>query len=80
MLLPKRIKSIRQNKGFTQQMIAESMGIEQSTYNGFENEAGNLRFHTIQKIAIALECTLPFLVDIDSSIYDESEWRASITK
>lgn len=80
MLLAKRIKSIRQAKGFTQHTIAESIGVEQSTYNGYENEAGNLRFQTLQKIATALDCSVSFLVDIDSSIYDESEWRASIAK
>lgn len=78
MLLAKRIKSIRQQKGFTQQKVAEYLEIEQSTYNGYENEAGNLRFKTILKIADALECSAPFLVDIHSSIFDESEWRASI--
>jgi transcriptional regulator with XRE-family HTH domain len=75
MLLAKRIKSIREHKGFTQKQVAESIGIEQATYSGYEREAGNLKFNTIVKIASALNCSLLFLVDIESYTLDENQWN-----
>lgn len=56
MLLAKRIKNIRIYKGLSQQSLSEKLGIEQSSYSGYEREAGNLKFLTIVKIAEALEC------------------------
>lgn len=76
MLLAKRIKAIREFKGLTQKQVADSMGVEQATYSGFEREAGNLKFNTILKIAGALNCSLPFLVDINSKTVDEYEWES----
>jgi transcriptional regulator with XRE-family HTH domain len=76
MLLAKRIKSIREHKGFTQKQVAESIGIEQATYSGYEREAGNLKFNTIVKIANALNCSISFLVDINTVSVDEDEWKA----
>jgi len=76
MLLAKRIKIIRKNKGISQKAIYERMGIEQSTYSGYETEAGNLQFKTIVAIAEALGCSVPFLVDIQSNIYDYEAWKS----
>jgi transcriptional regulator with XRE-family HTH domain len=78
MLLAKRIKEIRKAKGLIQDEIADLLDIEQSTYNGYENEAGNLKFTTIVKIAEALKCSLPFLVDIHSQVYDEDVWKKTM--
>ena len=79
MLLAKRIKAIREHKGFTQKQVADRIGIEQATYSGYEREAGNLKFNTIVKIADALNCSIPFLVDINANTLNEEEWK-TITK
>lgn len=78
MLLAKRIRKIRKQKGFTQKLMAERTGVEQSTYSGYEREAGNLKFTTITKIAEALECSVLFLTDIDSETYDYDCWKLGI--
>lgn len=75
MLLAKRIKNIRMAKGFSQQMMSERLAVSQSTYSGYETEAGNLQFTTIVKIAEALECSIPFLTDIYSVETDEDIWQ-----
>lgn len=78
MLLSKRIKAIRLYKGFSQTELANKLNIEHSTYCGYEREAGNLKFNTIVKIAEAIECSVPFLTDIQSDMIDELKWKASI--
>ncbi|MCG9880254.1 MAG: helix-turn-helix domain-containing protein [Bacteroidia bacterium] len=80
MLLSARIKGIRINKKLSQADVSNRLQIEQSTYSGYENEAGNLKFNTVVKIAEALDCSIPFLTDITSSIMNETEWRASFNK
>lgn len=74
MLLAKRIKAIREFKSLTQKQVADRIGVEQATYSGYEREAGNLKFNTIVKIAGALNCSVSFLVDIDTKTIDEDEW------
>jgi transcriptional regulator with XRE-family HTH domain len=74
MLLAKRIKAIREKSGFTQRQIMERIGVEQSTYSGYETEAGNLKFLTIIKLAEALQCSVPFLTDIYSTMVDANDW------
>ncbi len=80
MLLSRRIKAIRLHKGFSQIEMANKLEIDQSTYCGYEREAGNLKFNTVVKIAEALECSIPFLTDIHSDIIDELKWKASLNK
>lgn len=77
MLLAKRIKAIREDKGLTQNQMCVKLDIEQATYSGYETEAGNLKFKTIVSIAAALECSIPFLVDIHSNIYNYEQWKLS---
>lgn len=74
MELARRIKKIRISKNLTQFDVSDFLEVEQATYSGYETQAGNLRFETIKKIAKALNCSVPFLVDVDSDIYDEAEW------
>jgi transcriptional regulator with XRE-family HTH domain len=66
MLLAKRIKKIRTSKKLTQVDVAEIIGVTQPTYSEYENMAGNCAFYTLQKIAKALNVSVPFLVDIDN--------------
>jgi transcriptional regulator with XRE-family HTH domain len=54
MLLSKRIKAIRLYKGFSQTEMANKLNLDQSTYSGYEREAGNLQFNTVVKITEAL--------------------------
>jgi transcriptional regulator with XRE-family HTH domain len=78
MLLAQRIKTIRKIKLKTQEQISLKLGISQPAYSQYEREASNCTFTTIVKIAEALECSIPFLTDIHSKIYDEKEWYESI--
>jgi transcriptional regulator with XRE-family HTH domain len=75
MLLGKRITKVRKGLLLSQVEVADRLDIEQATYSGYEKEAGNLTFKTICKIANALGCSVLFLIDIDSDIYNELEWK-----
>lgn len=64
MELAKRIKKIRMEKGFSQEFVAEKMGISQSAYSKMEARAGNCTFYTLEKIATVLKVSVPYMLDI----------------
>ncbi len=78
MLLAKRIKMIRKHKMKTQDEICLRIGITQPAYSQYENEAANMTFGTIIKIAEALEVPIPFLTDIYSEHVDYDTWRNNL--
>jgi transcriptional regulator with XRE-family HTH domain len=73
MELGKRIRSIRVNKGFSQESLAEKLGISQAAYSKMEKRAGNCSFYTLQKIAVALQVSVTYLVDIDETLPNDKE-------
>lgn len=68
MELANRIKAIRKAAGLTQNQVAEIIGVSQPTYSEYEKKAGNCAFYTLQKIAKALNVSVPFLVDVKNEI------------
>lgn len=75
MLLAKRITLVRKAQNLSQEDVADKLDVIQATYSGYEKEAANLTFKTICKIAKALNCSLIFLIDIESDIYNEQKWK-----
>ncbi len=71
MELAKRIRLIRKEKGLTQNQVAEAIGVSQPSYSDYETKAGNCAFYTLQKIAKALDVTVPFLVDVKNEVFKE---------
>lgn len=66
MLLTTRIKEIRLSKKLTQVDVAERIGVTQPTYSEYEKMASNCAFYTLEKIAKALNVSVPYLVDINN--------------
>jgi transcriptional regulator with XRE-family HTH domain len=78
MLLAKRLRMIRKEKMKTQEEICLKIGITQPAYSQYENEAANMTFATIMRIAEALEVPIPFLTDIYSETYKLEDWKKEI--
>lgn len=58
----KRIKKLRNTKGFKQEEIAELVGIAQSTYARIESGKKGASIDTLVALAEVLETTLDFIV------------------
>lgn len=67
----KRIRLIRLNKGYSQEFVADKLGISQAAYSSIERKAGSSTIITLEKVANALEVSLPFLIDVRNKNYDE---------
>ncbi len=62
------IKKIRMMKGYTQEYMADKLGIAQNTYSKYENNSEKLPFETIERIAEVLEVSLNEITSNDPII------------
>ncbi len=62
MTLGERLRAARNDKGFTQQYMADQLGIAKSTYNGWESNFRKPNVLMVQKLALILEVSGNYLV------------------
>jgi len=67
----KTIKSIREEKGLTQQQIAELVNMHRSNYSRVEAGDRDLSLDAVNKIASYFGMTIDELVNFDGNIPDE---------
>jgi len=67
MNIGEKIKKVRQLKGYKQEFLAEKLGVSQKQYSLYESADSNLEWHTIEKIASALEIDAIKLVGFDET-------------
>ena len=58
------IRKFREKKGFSQEYVAEKLGINQSTYGKLERDMSNITLGRLFKIADVLEEDITTLLDI----------------
>ena len=58
------IRKFREKKGFSQEYVAERLGINQSTYGKLEKDISNITLDRLFKIAEVLEEDITTLLDI----------------
>ena len=67
-----KLKTLREQKGFTQQELASKSGVNIQTLRKYEQGTKNInnaRLKTILKLAICLECSLSDILTDDTIIY-----------
>ena len=63
------IKSIRELKNFTQEYVAERLGMTQAGYSKIEKGITTLTFEKLEEIAVILE------IDVTAIIHFKNEWH-----
>ena len=63
-IFSKRLKEQRKAAGFTQQQMAELLGIKQQSYTRYENNKGEPNLETVVCIAAILDVSSDFLLGI----------------
>jgi transcriptional regulator with XRE-family HTH domain len=64
MSINEKIRLIRETKGFTQEQVAEKLGISSSVYGDIERGENDPKLSKLQKIAEAFDVQLSELVDL----------------
>ncbi|MCC8026687.1 MAG: helix-turn-helix domain-containing protein [Clostridium sp.] len=77
--LGERINRIRKEKGITQSVLAERVGIEPSNISHIERAASKVGLGTLVKIANVLECTLSDLL-CDSILCERGAFENELTR
>lgn len=77
--LGKRIRKIREGKGWTQSDLADAVSMSNTTISHIEVGTGKPELNTLVKIANALEVSLDSLL-CDSLIVSESVYRYEIAE
>lgn len=72
-----RIKRFRELKNFTQEHIAEKLGISQNSYSRLENETVKISTDRLKEIAQILDVPAEYLINTEAPVYNFSN-NASI--
>lgn len=70
--IPNRIKKTRELKNWTQEYMAERLGISQNTYSRIETKASKISVDRLLEIAQILEVPIDFLMNTNSPILNIS--------
>ena len=62
------LKQIRKSKGFTQQEVADFIGISQNNYSYWENGKVKIDSKSLQKLAELFDVTIDYLLGKEQSI------------
>jgi transcriptional regulator with XRE-family HTH domain len=62
-----RLREVRNARGFTQERLAEAIGVRTATISRFENGLVGFSISTLADLADALDCPMSALVDLDQS-------------
>lgn len=58
------VRKLREKRGFSQEFVAEKLGINQSTYGKLERDISNITLDRLYKIADLLEEDIATILDI----------------
>ncbi|WP_310555271.1 helix-turn-helix transcriptional regulator [Flavobacterium sp.] len=71
MEIGKRLRTLRAEKGFTQEKIADLLKIPQATYSNLENNKGKLDLKVVEKIASIYEIDVLDLLKEDGFVFNQ---------
>ncbi len=62
-----KIRKIRENRGFTQQVLADHLGVHRTNYSRIENDAQKLTPLQIKKFCELCDVSADFLLEIETN-------------
>lgn len=71
MEIGKKLRTLRAEKGFTQEKIADLLKIPQATYSNLENNKGKLDLNIIEKIATIYEIDMLDILSDDKLVFNQ---------
>lgn len=69
MLIGEKIKSIRELRNYTQEYMADQLGITQAGYSKIEKGATSLSLSKLEQLSVILELPLQDILNFDSQRY-----------
>ena len=75
MLIGENFKILRKRKGESQEEVAAALGLNRSTYSGYENNIAQPNLETILQISNYFGLTIEELITKDFKNFKEVDWR-----
>lgn len=75
MLVGENIKILRKRKGKSQEEVAAALGLNRSTYSGYENNIAQPNLDNILRISKYYGLSIEELITKDFSLFKEVDWR-----
>jgi len=69
------LKQLRKRKGLSQEEVAQTLGMNRSTYSGYENGVAQPNIDNLIAFSGLYEVTVDDLVKSDFSLFGDGEWR-----
>lgn len=69
--LGKKLRTLRAEKGYTQEKIADLLGIPQATYSNLENNKGKVDLKLLEKVASVYEIDMVELLKNESLVFNQ---------
>lgn len=63
-MFSKRLKQLREEKGYNQEYVAEYLGVKQQTYSRYENDVTEPDINTIVKLAKLFDVSSDYLLGL----------------
>ena len=63
-MFSKRLKQLREEKGYNQEYVAEYLGVKQQTYSRYENDVTEPDIKTIIKLATLFDVSSDYLLGL----------------
>ena len=60
-----RLQELREKTGYTQEQVADLIGISRSTIGGYESNISKPRISVLRKLATLYKTTTDYLLDLD---------------
>lgn len=73
MLIGEKIKNIRELRNYTQDYVADKLGITQAGYSKIEKGTTSMNFEKLEKLAIILEVDIEYIINFDSYFFLQKE-------
>tara|TARA_Y100000588_G_C14228054_1_gene914013 strand:- start:831 stop:1196 length:366 start_codon:yes stop_codon:yes gene_type:complete len=64
-MIGKKIRKVRELKGYSQEYMAGELGISQKTYSNIETDQAKVHFNRLEEISVILEISLIELLSFD---------------
>ena len=75
MLIGENIKILRKRKGKSQEEVALALGLNRSTYSGYENNIAQPNLENVLQISTYYGLSIEELITKDFSTFKEVDWR-----
>ena len=76
MFIAANLKLLRKRSGKSQEELAQALGLNRSTYSGYENEVAQPSLEMLLSISQYHKVTLDDLIAKDFSTYADSDWNS----